>query len=174
MKNPSSRPGDSKVPETSAGPEVPVLEATSSGRHYEVRIVALLAVGFGLVGLDRNIIAPLFPAMVEDLGLTYQDLGIISGVLALFWGLASIIAGSLSDRIGRRKVLIPAVIDPRRGVDEQFGHPRFGAGELAGGVDVVGLAGPEVADAADGLVRGHRGERSGVGHVGSSTYGPPR
>ncbi|MGP4087051.1 MFS transporter [Streptomyces sp. KR55] len=108
MKNPSSRPGDSKVPE--AGPEAPAHEATRSARRYEVRIVALLAVGFGLVGLDRNIIAPLFPAMVEDLGLTYQDLGIISGVLAIFWGLASIIAGNLSDRIGRRKVLIPAVV----------------------------------------------------------------
>jgi hypothetical protein len=59
--------------------------------------------------------------------------------------------------------------DPRRDVDEQLGHPRFGAGELAGGVDVVGLDGPEVAEGADGRVRGHRGERRGVGHVGSST-----
>lgn len=42
---------------------------------YERRVIPLLAVGFGLVGLDRNIIAPLFPVMVEDLGLSYQDLG---------------------------------------------------------------------------------------------------
>ncbi|MEW2516391.1 hypothetical protein [Streptomyces sp. NPDC046870] len=59
--------------------------------------------------------------------------------------------------------------DPRRDVDEQFGHPRFGAGELAGGTGVVGLDGPEVAEGADGRVRGHRCERRGVGHVGSST-----
>ncbi|MGW0712396.1 MFS transporter [Streptomyces sp. NPDC002643] len=108
MTNPSTRPGESEVPGHGAG--APAGTASRSARRYEVRIVSLLAVGFGLVGLDRNIIAPLFPSMVEDLGLTYQDLGIISGVLALFWGASSIVAGNLSDRIGRRKVLIPAVI----------------------------------------------------------------
>lgn len=77
---------------------------------YERRAVILLALGFGLVGLDRNIIAPLFPVIVEDLGLTYQDLGAVAGILAIFWGIFSIITGGLSDRIGRRRVLIPAVI----------------------------------------------------------------
>ncbi|MET9692635.1 MFS transporter [Streptomyces sp. NPDC006514] len=108
MKNTTSRPGERPMPESA--PEAPQPLAAGAARRYEVRIVALLAVGFGLVGMDRNIIAPLFPAMVEDLGLTYQDLGIISGVLAIFWGLASIVAGNLSDRIGRRKVLVPAVV----------------------------------------------------------------
>ncbi|MFI8308463.1 hypothetical protein ACIF80_34710 [Streptomyces sp. NPDC085927] len=59
--------------------------------------------------------------------------------------------------------------DPFDDVDEQLGHPRLAAGELAGGVDVVGLHGPEVAERADGRVRGHRGERHvGGGHDGSS------
>ncbi|MEU5714086.1 MULTISPECIES: hypothetical protein [Streptomyces] len=58
-------------------------------------------------------------------------------------------------------------------VDEQLGHPRCNTGELVGGVDVVGLGGPEVAEGADGLVRSHRGERRGVGHVGSSRTGRP-
>jgi MFS family permease len=77
---------------------------------YEFKAVGLLAVAFGLVGLDRFIINPLFPVIAKDLGLTYQDLGFISAVLALTWGLASIFAGRLSDRIGRKKVLIPAVV----------------------------------------------------------------
>lgn len=77
---------------------------------YERRAVALLAVGFGLVGLDRWIIAPLFPVMMQDLGLSYQDLGTITAVLAITWGIFSIITGGLSDRIGRRKVFIPAII----------------------------------------------------------------
>lgn len=77
---------------------------------YERKAVILLAIGFGLVGLDRNIIAPLFPVMIEDLGLNYQDLGTIAGILAIFWGIFSIITGGLSDRIGRRRVLVPAVI----------------------------------------------------------------
>ncbi|MNU38564.1 Hexuronate transporter [compost metagenome] len=77
---------------------------------YEWKAVALLALGFGLVGLDRFIILPLFPVMMRDLNLNYQDLGNISAVLALAWGISSIFMGRLSDRIGRRKVIIPSVI----------------------------------------------------------------
>ncbi|MNF43797.1 Hexuronate transporter [compost metagenome] len=77
---------------------------------YEWKAVALLALGFGLVGLDRFIILPLFPVMMRDLDLNYQDLGNISAVLALTWGISSIFMGRLSDRIGRRKVIIPSVI----------------------------------------------------------------
>ncbi|MEM1261688.1 MAG: MFS transporter [Pseudomonadota bacterium] len=77
---------------------------------YEVRAVSLLAIGFGLVGLDRFIILPLFPIIAEDLGLNYQDLGLIAGVLALTWGLASIVTGSLSDRFGYRRVLVVSTL----------------------------------------------------------------
>lgn len=79
-------------------------------KKYEWKAVALLAIGFGLVGLDRFIILPLYPVMMRDLGLDYQDLGNISAVLALAWGISSIFMGRVSDRIGRRKVIIPSVI----------------------------------------------------------------
>ncbi len=78
--------------------------------RHEYTAVAMLALGFGLVGLDRFIILPLFPVMMADLQLDYQDLGNISAVLAIAWGISSIFMGRLSDRIGRRKVLIPAVL----------------------------------------------------------------
>lgn len=78
--------------------------------RYEYAAVAMLALGFGLVGLDRFIILPLFPVMMADLHLDYQDLGNISAVLAIAWGISSVFMGRLSDRIGRRKVLIPAVL----------------------------------------------------------------
>lgn len=81
-------------------------------RGYELKAVSLLAIGFGLVGLDRFIIAPLFPLIAEDLGLDYGDLGLIAGVLALTWGVASIAAGSLSDRVGYiGMVVVPALSD---------------------------------------------------------------
>lgn len=79
-------------------------------RKYERQAVTLLALGFGLVGLDRWIIGPLFPAMMQDLHLDYADLGSAAGALALAWGLFSITMGNVSDRIGRRRVLIPALI----------------------------------------------------------------
>jgi len=77
---------------------------------YEWKTVALLGVGFGLVGLDRWIIAPLFPFMMEDLGLGYQDLGNLVGILGLVWGVFAICSGRLSDWIGHRKILIPAIL----------------------------------------------------------------
>jgi MFS family permease len=78
--------------------------------RYEAKAVGLLAAGFGMVGLDRFIINPLFPVMQKDLGLNYQDLGLISAVLALGWGFASVLCGRLSDRVGRKRVLVPAIV----------------------------------------------------------------
>lgn len=85
-------------------------EQTQWDRSYEWKAVTLLTLGFGLVGLDRWIIAPLFPAMMKDLALNYQDLGNLVGALGLAWGIFAVIAGGLSDRVGRRKVLVPAIL----------------------------------------------------------------
>lgn len=79
-------------------------------KSYEIKTVALLSLGFGLIGLDRFMINPLFPVMSRDLGLNYQNLGQISAVLSLTWGAAAIFTGRLSDRIGKRKILIPAMV----------------------------------------------------------------
>jgi MFS family permease len=77
---------------------------------YEWKTVALLGVGFGLVGLDRWIIASLFPAMAADLGLPEGEIGRLAGILGILWGVFAIFSGRLSDSIGHRKVLIPAII----------------------------------------------------------------
>jgi len=77
---------------------------------YEWKIILILSLTFGLVGLDRFILPVLFPTFMAELGLTYADLGNLVGILAVFWGLSAFAMGFLSDRVGRRKVLIPAVI----------------------------------------------------------------
>ena len=77
---------------------------------YEWKAVALLGVGFGLVGLDRWIIAPLFPFIAADLGLSDGDIGRLAGVLGVVWGIFAIFSGRLSDHIGHRRVLIPAIV----------------------------------------------------------------
>ncbi len=87
--------------------------ATSAARwdtSYEWKAVTLLGLGFGLVGLDRWIIAPLFPFMLGDLGLDIQDQGNIIGILGMTWGVFAIFSGRLSDSIGHRKILIPAML----------------------------------------------------------------
>lgn len=77
---------------------------------YEWKAVALLGLGFGLVGLDRWILAPLFPFIAADLGLAEGDVGYLAGVLGVVWGVFAIFSGRLSDRVGHRKVLIPAIL----------------------------------------------------------------
>ncbi|MDG0027855.1 MFS transporter [Trinickia sp. Y13] len=77
---------------------------------YELKTVLLLAVGFGLVGLDRWMVAPLFPYMMRDLGLNFQQLGNLIGVLAVAWGAWAIASGPISDRIGRKKILVWTMI----------------------------------------------------------------
>jgi MFS family permease len=78
--------------------------------RYEWKAVSLLALGFGLVGIDRFMILPLFPVMAKDLHLDYQDLGNITGVLAVAWGFSALFMGRLSDRFGARRVIIPSII----------------------------------------------------------------
>lgn len=77
---------------------------------YEWKIVLLLTLGFGLVGLDRWIIAPLLPSITKDLSLSYQDVGVIFGALGITWGIFAIFAGRLSDKIGHRKILIVSLL----------------------------------------------------------------
>ncbi|MGU7782756.1 MFS transporter [Burkholderia sp. PU8-34] len=84
--------------------------ASSWDTSYEWKIVTLLAIGFGLVGVDRFMIMPLFPVMMHDLKLDYQDLGHITAALSVAWGISAWFTGNLSDRFGHRKVVIPAML----------------------------------------------------------------
>ena len=76
----------------------------------ELQTLGLMAFGFALVSLDRFIMYPLFPVMAKELGLDYQDIGLISAAVALTWGISSMVFGRLSDRLGRRGILITSVL----------------------------------------------------------------
>jgi predicted MFS family arabinose efflux permease len=77
---------------------------------YEWKIILILSLAFGLVGLDRFILPTLWAPMAAELGFTIEDLGNAVGILAVAWGVSAFAMGFLSDHLGRRKVLIPAVI----------------------------------------------------------------
>ncbi len=74
-------------------------------RRTDWTIVALMALGFGLVGIDRFMITTLFPVIAADLQLDYADIGLVTGALAFAWGLAALIMGNKADRLGRGSVL---------------------------------------------------------------------
>ena len=81
---------------------------------YEWKIILLLSLTFGLVGLDRFILPIILQSpnstMGRDLGLTPQDGGTLAGYLGMAWGLSAFVMGYLADKIGRRAVLVPAVL----------------------------------------------------------------
>jgi predicted MFS family arabinose efflux permease len=101
--------------------------ATPAGhdKSYEWKATLILSLAFGLVGLDRFILPSLFPSIRGDLGLNDQDLGNLVGILAVAWGVSAVLFGGLSDRLGRRNVLVPAVI---------FFSLMSGASGMAGGL----------------------------------------
>ncbi len=77
---------------------------------YEWKVMLVLSLAFGLVGIDRFILPYLFQPMMADLHLNYQDLGGLVGALAIAWGASAFVTGLLSDHLGRRSILVPSVI----------------------------------------------------------------
>lgn len=78
--------------------------------RQELRAVAVLSLGFGLVGIDRFLISTLYPTIARDLHLGYGDIGTITGALALAWGVAALVMGNVSDHIGQRRVLTGSLV----------------------------------------------------------------
>jgi MFS family permease len=81
---------------------------------YEWKIILLLSITFGLVGLDRFVLPIILGSpnstMAADLGLTPQDGGTLAGYLGMAWGISAFVMGYLADKLGRRAVLVPAIL----------------------------------------------------------------
>lgn len=105
--------------------------ATQHPAGYEFKAILLLALGFGLVGLDRWLVMPLAPQIMRDLDLDYQDLGNLGSAVGLSWGIFAIFMGGLADRVGRRRIIIPAIV---------LFSLLSGASGLAGGLGMLLLA----------------------------------
>jgi len=79
-------------------------------RRYELGLVALLFIAWGTVFMDRMALPFLSPYIKPDLGLSDAQLGNLNAVLALGWAASTFTLGALSDRIGRKPVLVPSLI----------------------------------------------------------------
>jgi MFS family permease len=76
----------------------------SSG--YQMLLVFLLSLNFGIVFFDRQALNVLMPSVQPELGLTQTQIGIIAGGLSFSWAIAAFFYGRLSDSIGKRKILL--------------------------------------------------------------------
>jgi MFS family permease len=81
-----------------AGPRAP--------RKYQWLLITLLSLNFGVVFLDRNAFSFLVPFIQPELKLTNSQIGFIAAALSFSWAIAGLFVGRLSDRLGRRKIIL--------------------------------------------------------------------
>lgn len=78
-------------------------------RRYENTLIAILFFTWGTVFLDRMSQMYLAPYFAPEFHLTPQQIGTLASALAITWAASTFLFGALSDRVGRKAVLIPVV-----------------------------------------------------------------
>ncbi|MBT2186984.1 MFS transporter [Sphingobium nicotianae] len=73
---------------------------------YQVLLVCLLSLNFGIVFFDRNALNFLMPFVQPELRLNNTQVGLLASALSLSWALAAFGIGKLSDTLGSRKRLL--------------------------------------------------------------------
>src|SRR5579863_5407557 len=82
----------------------------SNSGPYEFALMTLLILFWGSVGLNRTGLGVIFPEIKPEFGLSNFEVGLLVSGTSVTWALSSWGGGWLSDRYGRRNVLIPAGI----------------------------------------------------------------
>ncbi len=85
------------------------MTAIDRSKRYETTLVTILFFSWGTVFLDRMSQLYLAPYLAPEFHLTHEQVGMLASVLAISWALSTLFFGALSDRFGRRRILIPAV-----------------------------------------------------------------
>ncbi|HKJ74352.1 MAG TPA: MFS transporter [Alphaproteobacteria bacterium] len=69
-------------------------------------MIAILAINFGFVFIDRNAFGYLAPFIGPDLGLNNTEIGAIVSALSFTWALSGILLGGLAEAVGKRKAFL--------------------------------------------------------------------
>ncbi len=83
----------------------PVAE-TQNSPFYQMMLVALLSISFGILFFDRNSLAFLMPFVQPELGLNNTQVGLLASALSFTWACAALAIGYISDKTGSRKGLL--------------------------------------------------------------------
>lgn len=81
----------------------------SESRAYESFLVLVLFLTWGTVFLDRMSQLYLAPYFAPEFRLNSEQIGFLASVTAIAWAISGFFFGALSDRYGRRPVLVPAI-----------------------------------------------------------------
>lgn len=137
-----------------------------------------------LTDLSSEAIYPLLPAFVKGLGGTAVDIGLLDGVANAVAAIVRLFAGSISDRVGRRPLILvgyglSAVIRPLMGlVATPLGAvlvrtaDRFGKGVRSAPRDalVTDLAEPAIRGRAFGHIRGMDHAGAALGPLAAAAF----
>ena len=82
-------------------------------RPYVIRTALIVALGGFLMGFDASVISGVVKFIEPQFNLTKLQLGWSVSSLTLTATLAMMIAGPLSDRFGRKSILVVASPNPR-------------------------------------------------------------
>lgn len=73
---------------------------------YQMLLVFLLSLNFGIVFFDRQALNALMPFVQPDLQLSGTQIGLLASGLSFSWAIAAFFVGKLSDTLGKRKLLL--------------------------------------------------------------------
>lgn len=76
--------------------------------HLQLAILLGMTVALGPLALDAYL--PAFPSIADGLGIDHSDVGITLGAYVMTLGLAQLVGGPLSDRYGRRPILLSGLL----------------------------------------------------------------
>lgn len=104
-------------------------------KSYESALVAVMFLTWGTVFLDRMAVLYLAPFIAPELHLSHEQVGMLASATAIAWALSTLFFGAVSDRLGRRVVLIPMVfvfslLSFVSGLARNFGQMLFARGAM--------------------------------------------
>lgn len=79
-------------------------------KKYETGLVAIMFVTWGVVFLDRMAQLYLMPYIAADLKLGDTQVGELALAVAVCWAVSALVFGAISDRVGRKIVLVPLTV----------------------------------------------------------------
>ncbi|MFC1860339.1 CynX/NimT family MFS transporter [Chloroflexota bacterium] len=112
-------------------------------RRYRWIMLALVWFSYCVFGLVAGSIAPLITPIIEDLNISYSEMGIILGAWPLTYIVVASIGGSIIDRWGIRKSLFVGIIFIGLSAGLRYFANGFGSMFLC--VALFGLGGPMIS-----------------------------
>src|SRR5581483_9785045 len=142
-------------------------------------LLAVLCWTVFVVSGAATALAPFLLDMARDLGTSLAAAANLVAVLSVAWGLMSLVAGSASDRLGRRPILVAAVLVvglSRVGLAGAGAYPAAVAWQLVGGLGGGSFMGTVFATVSDHVAPAARGRALGwviTGQSLSLVFGVP-